>query len=456
MSFKPSLGFRQLTGAQAPSLLPRSGRGECLSHVLRSYEFTPRDRIILSYAIARAYWQLYDSEFMRTKWTGENIWFMPEEDEGSSPHQLPLRSYLSFPFSPPGNNPLQDIVRDAPLTHQFPRILAIGLLLLQIGLSKPLPPVRRRNEISQTNFEYMVAKSQLKELKRLKWEGFENKTYFDEAVGYCLDGSKFVVNPRTASHKTSKAASTETMDGSDEIVARRKIFYRHVVRPLAWLANKGFGSCDKRDTTHYIQRSNGPSTSEAEGGMLQPEASFHSGKPAVAQNWLRDLKAINAQIEIKRRKEEVRTRPIRVAILDTGFDASLPSLRLDSSKMACIIEKRDFVDPSNAADPSNTAKDTFGHGTFMARLVMECAPSAEIIIARVAKSTKALDGSEKRVEEVSTKHKIALAHVQKCYLLNREHVRLFYGPEPNVRPTSFPCRSDFRGYIRASRMPSRR
>lgn len=323
---------------------------------------------------------------------------MPEEDENTPHDQLPLRSYLSFPVNPSGSR-LQDIVSDAPLTHQCPRIFAIGLLLLQIGLSRPLPAVKRRDEIAQANFDHCVAKSQLVELKRTKWAGFENKAYFDEVVGYCLDSSKFVVHPSSAGpHSTSRSDSSAATDGSQEMARRRKIFYRHVVRPLAWLAKKGFGSGPDGTIHRYIRRTDdSPSpTAGTDSSISLPRASFHGGKTAKPRSWLKDLNSISADVEMKRRRNGVR-KPIRVAILDTGFSGKLPSFVEDSSRIARITEKRDFV------NSSGTAEDVFGHGTFMAKLVMECAPSAEIIIGRVATTTKALEGSEKRVAEVRSK-----------------------------------------------------
>lgn len=416
--------------------------------MLRGYQFSPRDRIILSYAIARAYWQLYDSEFMRTKWSGETIWFMPEEDGTTSHDQLPLRSYLSFPTDPPGIR-VQDIVSDAPLTHRCPRIFAIGLLLLQIGLSRPLPALKRRDEIAQANFDHQIAKSQLKVLRGIKWDGFENKAYFDEAVAYCLDSSKFVVHPGpTDPHCTSSFNSPTATDARREIARRRKIFYRHVVRPLAWLAKKGFGSSADGTTYRYIRRTDASPSSTIDGSILLPEASFHAGKTAAPRNWMKDLKSINADVEMKRRKNRVRT-PIRVAILDTGFSGKLPSFVEDSSRIACIKEKRDFV------DPSGTAEDVFGHGTFMAKLVMECAPSAEIIIGRIATTTKALEGSEKRVAEVSKQAGSRYSASSSANLMGGS-IRLLYGQGPNVGRTSFPCRLDFRWTISSSRTLSRR
>ncbi|KAK4077923.1 uncharacterized protein Triagg1_3617 [Trichoderma aggressivum f. europaeum] len=114
------------------------------------------------------------------------------------------------------------------------------------------------------------------------------------------------------------------------------------------------------------------------------ESSFHSGRAVLPDKWLQDLYSIGELVELHRRRHKVES-VIRVAILDTGIDE-------DMSRR--IKRKRDFV---NGA--TNRTTDDFGHGTFMARLVMNCAPSAEIIVARVSKSTKSLEVSQENVRD---------------------------------------------------------
>ncbi|SPQ27138.1 eb9e5973-4242-4e07-a02c-a10ffa8441c9 [Thermothielavioides terrestris] len=126
-------------------------------------------------------------------------------------------------------------------------------------------------------------------------------------------------------------------------------------------------------------------------GQSEQEASFHS---AIApKTWLRDLMTISRQVEIKRREWRV-TAPIRVAILDTGLDWDFPVFRKRTGLLKSISDVKDFVTSSTP-----TATDIFGHGTFMARLIMECAPGAEILVARVAENTDKLKNSQANVKE---------------------------------------------------------
>lgn len=168
-----------------------------------------------------------------------------------------------------------------------------------------------------------------------------------------------------------------------------------MVRPLEWLAKKGFGT--QVGHINYVNKkppSRPQRPPDGEPGKLEPEAEFHSAA-VVPQMWLRDLKKISELVEHKRRECAV-SAAVRVAILDTGLNREFPAFRAKSGLMKSIIEERDFVNPD-----ALTITDTFGHGTLVARLLMECAPGADIIVARVAKSTDELESSRENIKKVS-------------------------------------------------------
>ncbi|UKZ68754.1 uncharacterized protein TrAtP1_009775 [Trichoderma atroviride] len=215
----------------------------------------------------------------------------------------------------------------------------------------------------------------------MKWDGFTNsKRYFDDAVKFCLKSKE--VNP---------SPEQQNLDGKEGIVIRKK-FHEYVVRPLEWL-QKGFGT--QVGHINYVDKkplSPPQRAPDNEAGKLEPDAEFHSAT-VVPQMWLRDLKKISELVERKRRDCAV-SAEIRVAILDTGLDREFPTFRAKSGLMKSIIEEKDFVDPD-----AQTMTDTFGHGTLMARLLMECAPGAGILVARVAKSTNELESSRENIKQ---------------------------------------------------------
>ncbi|KAG8421959.1 hypothetical protein J3458_003796 [Metarhizium acridum] len=89
------------------------------------------------------------------------------------------------------------------------------------------------------------------------------------------------------------------------------------------------------------------------------------------------------------------TRPVRIAILDTGLRLSIPYFQDDfdgPERKKQVISYKDFVGQSDS-----DMKDLFGHGTFMMRLVAESAPAAEIMVARVAENTEGLSSCQTNI-----------------------------------------------------------
>lgn len=85
---------------------------------------------------------------------------------------------------------------------------------------------------------------------------------------------------------------------------------------------------------------------------------------------------------------------IRVAILDTGIDESDQIIK-GATRMSRIIKKRSWV-----GIPEDYC-DRYGHGTHVARLFLQLAPSAELCVAKIADG-KDVDPNElKKIADVS-------------------------------------------------------
>ncbi|EHK21512.1 uncharacterized protein TRIVIDRAFT_70443 [Trichoderma virens Gv29-8] len=364
-----------------------SGHGESLADVLRERQLMPKEKVILAYTIAQAFYHFYDSDLMRIKWTSEAIWFMPPT---TGKDEIPLRPYLIFPSGIP-DDPEEDFVDNPRLVHQHPRILAFGILLLEIGHSKPFQSIPQLNSIAQANCDHKIADNWLKDLKATTWDEFAYKSFFDVAIEYCIREAKLLVDRQDNPSPVGTATDplTQTLpDNQNGVLKRKERFYKHVVRPLKYLAEIGFNHnigntlCIRKKPR--VDRLNTDLPNE----LSLLEESFHSGNTVMPEKWLNDLNSIGRMIARQQRIHKVE-RAISVAILDTGI-----YLDDDDSMLPRIKKTRDFVDNS----PTKKT-DTFGHGSLMAKFVMHCAPSAEIIIARVAKDTKGLGGSQERIRD---------------------------------------------------------
>lgn len=74
-------------------------------------------------------------------------------------------------------------------------------------------------------------------------------------------------------------------------------------------------------------------------------------------------------------------KPVRIAIIDTGFDASHPFIRGQDNQLdARIKAAQNFAQGSNPRD----IQDVVGHGTHALGLLLKVATCAEIYIAKVA------------------------------------------------------------------------
>lgn len=112
-----------------------------------------------------------------------------------------------------------------------------------------------------------------------------------------------------------------------------------------------------------------------------------------ADAWFTRLSEVHKAID-KERKDD--SRPIRVALLDTGVDASHEQFEnLDSHKS--IKKLQGFP---QSLDPKG---DTLGHGTHAASVLIKTAPHAKVYIARVVddQGKIPLENDYKAVVEVS-------------------------------------------------------
>ncbi|KAH7305786.1 hypothetical protein B0I35DRAFT_483543 [Stachybotrys elegans] len=398
--FKPEYGLYQLPRSEAQELIPAAGQGESLASILRHYWLTPRDRILLSYSVARTYWQFYDSELMRRKWNSETIWFMPTTNSECK-DALPLQAFISFPFDAHSDH-VQEFIHDLriPLNHRCPRVFALGILLLEIGLARPFPTRRFKDLNSQANSDHTTAMNLLQTLRKSKWDGFSHMRYFIDAVEYCLDGGNFIQNANDLDYGRRKPQLSENQN---DFSMRRKNLYNRVVRPLAWLAVKGFNS-NSAGTTYINKMANARATATV---GLTPhaqtntrEVNFHSGL-TTPSNWMQNLKGMSAHVD-RIWSELGITTPVRVAILDTGVNCEMPFYQDEEygdDRLQQVEYFRDFLTLD-----SSSKRDDFGHGSLMARLVaestpFESTPFVTIMVARVARNTRDLAKCQDKIAE---------------------------------------------------------
>ncbi|KAH7205725.1 peptidase S8/S53 domain-containing protein [Fusarium oxysporum] len=366
------------------------GQGLPLSLVIQSYKLTDKDKILLAHAIAHSFWQFYESDLMRNRWTSDDIWFMHEMDHQQSPKdQLALRVYMSLDFEE-----LQRTSEDGDrlmLTHPFPHILGLGLILLQIGLARPFKSMTHLPLISRLNRDHGAARQLLGELEKAQWARSTHRDIFARAVASCLDPRTFTTLNQKP--KTTKPTDSTVTDNSEDGI-RRKV-YAEIVEPLSKLVNIAF----KTDAKYvsYLARCKEVETHNRRHSQV---ASFHTGKTIVPEEWLDNLKHISMHIvNLREERPDHDFKPVKIAVLDTGCDAELPFYKIPRRKKS-IRAWKDFTrDRSEDKPESDSMEDEYGHGSLMARLIMEAAPLAHVYVARVAKNTGELEFSSDQIAQ---------------------------------------------------------
>lgn len=201
-----------------------------LAKALELRRLSTRMKIVLSYILAQSFWQFYNSDWMKTRWTSESVHFMLEKslDDVTNTVQPKIKACnpcYSFRFNDFDSDFTEFCV--APnIRHRYPRVLALGVLLLEIG-GKALPPEvdaglsQHQSFALKINNDWVFGKMVL---KLPHWPHFDfnpngdiAKTY-KTVVANCFDEDIF---------------KTDAGQGSEqEIEDRRTIFYERIVYPL--------------------------------------------------------------------------------------------------------------------------------------------------------------------------------------------------------------------------------
>ncbi|KAH7130963.1 hypothetical protein EDB81DRAFT_661019 [Dactylonectria macrodidyma] len=392
-SFDLDGGLVQSTHPGVQKLIPAVGDGEPLSGILRDYRLTHQDRILLAYTVAKAYWQFYDSDLMRVKWSSNSIWFMPTPNSDEL-NQLPLRVFVTLPFGI-HTEPLENEVHDGclPLTHCFPRIFALGIILLEIGLANPFPTKTFIHPITQANHDCNKAISLLNDLRKARWVDVPQKNYFIDAVEYCLKDER-LSNFTIPQLDPARPASFQPRQ---DIASTKVYVHNRVVLPLAYLAERCFQGIST-EMTYVTKKRESNVTHKNPGPAIVSGLRYGallSGELTSRKEWLSGLKSISKKLDGLIKAHNIETR-VRVAILDTGVGLSksfYEEIVDGKMRQKKIINWEDYVSPRNESPPP----DLFGHGTLMARLIMEVCPFADIIVVRVAKTTNDLSNSQERI-----------------------------------------------------------
>lgn len=261
-------------------------------------------------------------------------------------------------------------------------------MLVEIGIGSVLPrPETDYEGLSQTakiNRDWSLAK-QYSDLEE-PWPDFDNRKY-RTAVKNCLDPGIFAAAP-----SMQNASSEERVRGLNK---RRKILYDCVVSPLEEFL-QGTGWRDELHTIDPLRSHARPASAKRASDAPQIQEASKSAAlkdRTSSERWLKRVDLLNKELKCISLQNVPQAR-IRIAILDTGYDADAVFSQPPARRNRLIMWK-DWVE--DATKP----QDCHGHGTHLVSLIMRVAPEADICVARIARDLGGLENASDNVAEVS-------------------------------------------------------
>lgn len=436
------------------------GKSISLADVLGNYSLSPKTKLLLAYILAKSVWQFYDSDFMGARWTTESIQlFREREDEDSDGGPgVDWAPYYALPFKQTVERDSVERLPPGQFLHRYPRVLALGAMLYELGRKKPrkkktrcLPPASPTSPIEPPTHEKVVndtASAVRKGVQSESWPDMDLKDTqtlerYRVVVASCALEDFFRPDPPETSPGTPNQGLQKTPEElEDELTVeeRRAILFKKVVVPLkevvqatGWVDKSGNaqrqrveGPTTRQKEEEYVLRRSG-SVALLDNGSHAPRESETSPERtrevqtaqgfvtrlgdcltsplhaqltccirADAEAWLDKIKeaAVTEAVLSAFQTKELAKERTRIAVLDTGYDQG--AVFFNRQRNRRLRGWKDYVERDQPR-----AKDEHGHGTHVLSVLMKVAPGADIFVARVARDTLDLANAAGNIAEVS-------------------------------------------------------
>ncbi|KAL6906955.1 hypothetical protein GGI43DRAFT_380477 [Trichoderma evansii] len=380
-------------------------------------------RVKLSYLVAKAVWQFYDSHWMSKAWSKDTIHFMKEENIIDQS----ILAYLQRPFitakissSKRGScTPCASVseINDKPVSaclHGYPKILSLGIILLEILRGEGIDTFYKQPRFLDSKGNLLkdadlVIAGWLIGLGRREKPGKDKYTsntmeLMKEVIGFCIKPDVEKLGRESKEVRASLRAHVvaplfqlyskscpEDYD-PEPIKLSPDSAFKGV--PPSLSQNSKFGALastiapnqqdlELRQVQNFapMQRGigfyDGIINDDTVDGELQVGENEAQGKGASRQRtdkWIEGFQNLLLQHDV-----EARTGPnvIKVAIIDSGIDYN--HLELDQSR---IRDCKSWIENSDAS------VDKVGHGTHIAGIILQLTTNVELYIGKVTDTKK--------------------------------------------------------------------
>ncbi|KAG7438701.1 Intracellular serine protease [Fusarium oxysporum f. sp. raphani] len=375
-------------------------------------KFTEKMKAVLALLLARATAQFYDSELIGQGFTKEDIQFLFEERdriEGVYVNEPML--VLRFKEDGTNKSETQGEIMSTAMIHDMPKILALGLLLLELETRTSMQSYRDDPDlcppgIININTDYRIA-AKLLDPNHPAYilPEMDRQSPFRIVLPICI-------KPGELARKMRENLSAQKKMNADLSNALRSVIYSEIVLPL----EKRVSSYDKPNTVNVLYKSvqrrfaAAPRSIKASRQVLsRPEAQTvavsgindEARKRQLSQKWFENYDRLKETLQSEDAETGPRYERIKIAILDTGINSDDHDYYRD---FGIIAEYKDYVN-NNDSNPD----DETGHGSAAASLLVRTCPNASLYLARVLKTNTPTRAEVKNVVDAidwATKHKV--------------------------------------------------
>ncbi|KAI0543779.1 subtilisin-like protein [Xylaria curta] len=349
-----------------------------------------KSKAILEMLVARATWQFYDSDAIGQGLTSHNIHFICEQRLGVNGIFINEPVLLTrFPKNKTGTQDDGDILT-AEMIHDLPKILSLGILLLELETRKTMEKHRENPKICppgpfNINTNYKIASNLVATGPNAHPESIisdiDPRSPLRTILPLCIKSGELKIKLQQSLSARKSVPSRINVHN-----ALRSIIYSEIVYPLETWANQ-YDDLNRVKPLYEVADTPAmPRLAPPLAPTPQPTSSVNRRDPEylceASRKWFAEYEKLRSVLQPIEPEKGSDYEPIKIAILDTGIKQEEYNYYLECQ---VHMEYADFIN----ATPKSTTSDDTGHGTAGISLLVKTCPSASFYIVRVLKGNTA-------------------------------------------------------------------
>ncbi|KAK8068573.1 hypothetical protein PG996_007685 [Apiospora saccharicola] len=370
---------------------PSISLGQLLERLSQSTtEFTEKRKEVLSWLLAKSVWQYYSSPWMQEPWNKERVHFLLErrhteghEVAGIFVNEPLLSVSIARPSCQETIKPKQGRPRSLlKPVHQIPKLLALGVMLVEIQLEHPIETLYIKPEWSDyclngkknRNTDFKICRDLINQKRFV--DGISDP--LEALIRNCILPSDSFKPPQALDEDGERHALYLLINRLEVLLSKWK---PDNVKPLSMTDNLLSASAQPPVAAPSpllipslpVPRGNATTTPRPGRTMAQITNSTST------KDWFKRMASVNYILDAN--PGDVFDK-VKIAVLDTGVDPNdVVSVYINGYK--------DFVSGND-----NRKCDNTGHGTTSVNLIYDMCASAEVYVLRIFETDVANDNTQ--------------------------------------------------------------